>query len=113
IRILNSWNPEAPGTLIGRRAAGTPPRIVSLACRTAAHLSFGIPAEVTVPPGKAVISLVSEDLATSPELAQRALASAASFQPQIVLGVAPAVRFTVEEGEAPRVLSELHRKLIR
>jgi aspartate kinase len=113
IRILNSRNPEAPGTLIGRRAAGTPPRIVSLACRTAAHLSFGIPAEVTVPPGRAVISLVSEDLATNSELAQRALAAAASHEPQLVLGEAPAVRFTVAEGEAPRVLSELHGKLIR
>ncbi|MEA2691956.1 MAG: aspartate kinase [Acidobacteriota bacterium] len=114
IRILNSRNPGASGTLIGRRAKGTPPRILSLACRTAAHLSFGLPIEVSVPPGRAVISLVSEDLATSPDLVQSALAAAAGYEPRLEQeGAAPAVRFWVDEGEAPRVLAELHAKLIR
>jgi aspartate kinase len=114
IRILNSRNPGASGTLIGRRAEGTPPRILSLACRTAAHLSFGLPIEVSVPPGRAVISLVSEDLATSPDLVERALAATAGYEPRLEQeGAAPAVRFLVDEGDAPRVLAELHAKLIR
>ena len=117
IRVLNSRNPEAGGTLIGRRAAGTPPRILSLACRTAAHPLFawpGIPARESLEPGRAVISLVSEDLATSPELAARALAAAAGYDPCLVCeGAAPAVRFGVAESEAPRVLAELHARLIR
>jgi aspartokinase len=117
IRVLNSRNPEAGGTLIGRRAAGTPPRILSLACRTSAHPLFawpGIPARESLEPGTAVISLVSEDLATSPELAARALAAAAGYEPCLVCeGAAPAVRFKVGEAEAPRVLAELHARLIR
>ncbi|HEV7519058.1 MAG TPA: aspartate kinase [Thermoanaerobaculia bacterium] len=114
IRILNSRNPAASGTLIGRREAGPRPRILSLACRTAAPLSFGLPAEVSVPSGRAVISLVSEDLATSPELVRSALEAAAGYEPRLAReGAAPAVRFLVAEADAPRVLAELHTKLIR
>jgi aspartate kinase len=40
IRILNSRNPEAGGTLIGRRAPGTAPRILSIACRASSHLLY-------------------------------------------------------------------------
>jgi aspartate kinase len=40
IRILNSRNPAAGGTVIGRRVPGTPPRILSIACRASSHLLF-------------------------------------------------------------------------
>ena len=48
IRILNSRNPEAGGTLIGRRAPGTPPRILSIACRPSSHLLFAEASHETV-----------------------------------------------------------------
>jgi aspartate kinase len=123
IRILNSRNPTAVGTLIGRRAPGTPPRILSIACRTTAHLLFtpeapGSPASLA--PGRALVSLVSDDLATHPELAARARATARGYgnEPRLVPGegeeaAAPAVRFEIDEADATRVLAELHEKLIR
>jgi aspartate kinase len=164
IRILNSRRPEAGGTLIGRRAAGTPPRILSLACRASSHLLFAEAPYETVAelcrqlrpsllilgtvgtalplaldraerlaeveaafaqagvalrtaPGRAVISLVSEDLESDPQLAVQVLAAAMEYQeePGIVLrgGAAPAVRFVVDEALAPRALAALHAQLIR
>lgn len=66
-----------------------------------------------VEPGRTVISLVSDDLATSPELAGRALAAAADFAPHLVLGgAAPAVRLTAEADGLARVIADLHAKLL-
>jgi len=120
IRVLNSRNPEAHGSLIGRRTPGTPPRILSIACRTADYPLFaldGIPEAPRVAPGQALISLVSEDLARHPELARCALVAAGDFdpEPRLVLpgeAASPTVRFLVEAAAAPRVVAALHARLI-
>jgi aspartate kinase len=121
IRVLNSRNPGAGGTLIGRRAALDPPHILSLACRTAAYPLYtldGRPPAPPVAPGRALLSLISEDLATYPALAERTLAAARAYDPgprletEAADTAAPAVRLLVDEAEAPRVLAELHAALI-
>ncbi|HVT17667.1 MAG TPA: aspartate kinase [Thermoanaerobaculia bacterium] len=63
--------------------------------------------------GRAVISLVSEDLALVPELAARALAAAREFEPRLVVtgAAAPAVRCLVEEEDMPAAVAAIHRRL--
>jgi aspartate kinase len=63
--------------------------------------------------GRAVVSVVSEDLETSPELARTVLAAAAAYDPRLVTrGVrCPVVRFAVELEDLPRVISDLHDEL--
>jgi aspartate kinase len=63
--------------------------------------------------GRAVISLVSEDLATDPGLAARTLAAAAAYQPRLVTAgvAAPAVRCLVEVEDLPAAVADLHRRL--
>jgi aspartate kinase len=71
--------------------------------------------EVEVGRGRAVVTLVSEDLATSPELAERTLEIASRWEPRLVLkGVAaPCVRCLVEEALAEEVVAELHERVFQ
>ncbi len=69
--------------------------------------------EVGVLHGRAVVSLVSEDLAADEALATRVLAAAAEYQPRLVLAgaAAPAVRCLVELEDLPAAVAALHRRL--
>jgi aspartate kinase len=69
--------------------------------------------EVGVLHGRAVVSLVSEDLAADAGLAARVLAAAAEYQPRLVLAgaAAPAVRCLVELEDLPAAVAALHRRL--
>ncbi|HWN43536.1 MAG TPA: aspartate kinase [Thermoanaerobaculia bacterium] len=66
-------------------------------------------ARVEVGPGRTVVTLVSEDLATSPGLAEMAR----PWEPRLLLrGVsAPCVRCLVDEREAETVIAELHKRV--
>jgi aspartate kinase len=68
-------------------------------------------AEIEIGPGSAVVTLVSEDLASSPELVQRTLEIARSWDPRLILrGVAaPCIRCLADEPEA--VVAELHERV--
>ncbi|HWM94780.1 MAG TPA: aspartate kinase [Thermoanaerobaculia bacterium] len=68
---------------------------------------------VEVGRGKTVITLVSEDLASSPGLAAMTLEMARPWEPRLVLqGVsAPCVRCLVDEREAEAVVAELHERV--
>lgn len=70
-------------------------------------------ASVEVGRGRTVISMVSEDLASSPGLADMALEMARPWEPRLVLrGVsAPCVRCLVDEREAEDVIAELHARV--
>ena len=70
-------------------------------------------ARVEVGPGRTVITLVSEDLASSPDLAETTLEMARPWEPRLVLrGVsAPCVRCLVDEQEAEAVVAELHSRV--
>jgi aspartate kinase len=69
--------------------------------------------EVGVLHGRAVVSLVSEDLATDEALVARALGAAAEYQPRLVVAgaAAPAVRCLVELEDLPAAVAALHRRL--
>jgi len=69
--------------------------------------------EVGVLHGRAVVSLVSEDLAADEELVARVLAAAAEYQPRLVVAgaAAPAVRCLVELEDLPAAVAALHRRL--
>jgi aspartate kinase len=68
---------------------------------------------VEVGPGRTVVTLVSEDLSTSPELAERTLEAARAWEPRLILqGVsAPCVRCLVDEREAETLIAELHERV--
>jgi len=70
-------------------------------------------ANVEIGRGRAVVTLVSADLASSPELAERTMEMARSWEPQLVLrGVsAPCIRCLAEESEAEAVVAELHSRV--
>ncbi len=70
-------------------------------------------ADVEVGPGRAVVTLVSEDLATSPELAAAILDIARRWEPRLVLegSAAPCIRCLVEEQLAEQVVAELHERV--
>ncbi|HVT61367.1 MAG TPA: aspartate kinase [Thermoanaerobaculia bacterium] len=70
-------------------------------------------ADVGVVRGRAVVSLVSDDLAASPQLVERALAAAGDYQPRLVVAgaAAPAVRCLVEVEELPVAVAAIHRRL--
>jgi aspartate kinase len=70
-------------------------------------------AEVGVVPGRTVVSILSDDLATSPELAARALAAAAEWEPRLVLdgAAAPCVRFLVGDRDAAAAVAAVHARL--
>ncbi|HEX9944205.1 MAG TPA: aspartate kinase [Thermoanaerobaculia bacterium] len=172
IRILDSRNPGAQGTVIGRRNPEAPPIIKSIACRANDHLicarasdvaagdglrsqlfeicdrfrpallvldacgggadlaldrhdrlpevhaallsAVGHAAELGVTPGRTVVSLVSEDLATHPELVERVLAAGRDFAPRLLLAgvAAPTVRLLAEEDQVPGLIARLHEELL-
>jgi len=64
--------------------------------------------------GGLVVSIVSDDLAASPELVERTLAAAGELDPRLVLaGVSsPCVRFTVLEERLPGIIADLHARLL-
>jgi aspartate kinase len=70
-------------------------------------------ADVEVGPGRAVVTLVSEDLATSPELAATILDIASRWEPRLVLegSAAPCIRCLVEEQLAEQAVAELHKRV--
>lgn len=70
-------------------------------------------ARVEVGRGRTVVTMVSEDLATSPGLAEMALEMARSWEPRLLLrGVsAPCVRCLVDEREEAAVITELHERI--
>ena len=170
IRILDSRQPGAEGTVIGRRNPDAPPTLKSISCIAHDHLIsiraagsgdglqenvfelcerfrpalmvldagpqgvdlglsrgdrlaeiqsallsvVGKSAEVWVTPGRTVVSLVSEDLATDPELAARTLEVCQGYEPRLLReGVsAPVVRLFAGEEEIPHLLSNLHAELL-
>jgi aspartate kinase len=69
--------------------------------------------EVGVLHGRAVVSLVSEDLAADEGLVARVLAAAAEYQPRLVVAgaAAPAVRCLMELEDLPAAVAALHRRL--
>jgi aspartate kinase len=174
IRILDSRNPRAEGTVIGRRNPSAPPTVKSIACRTNAHListrtaeagdgrlgvfldnvleicdrfrpslqvlearpdgadlalsredrlpeihsallsAVGHAAELWVTRGRTVVSLVSEDFATHPDLVERALEAGRGFEPRLLLSgvAAPTVRLLAEEDQHPALMARLHDELL-
>jgi aspartate kinase len=70
-------------------------------------------ARVEVNPGRTVITLVSEDLATNPGLVEKVLEMARPWEPRLLLkGVsAPCIRCLVDEREAETVIAELHERV--
>jgi hypothetical protein len=64
--------------------------------------------------GRTVLSLISEDLATYPELAERALAAGRELGARLVVqGVAvPAVRVLAEEEDLAGLIARLHEELL-
>ena len=69
--------------------------------------------EVGVLHGRAVVSLVSDDLAADEALVARVLAAAGEYQPRLVVAgaAAPAVRCLVELEDLPAAVAALHRRL--
>jgi aspartate kinase len=169
IRILDSRQPGAEGTVIGRRNPEAPPVVKSIACRSNAHLisargtqpqagdgllaslgevcerfrpsllvvdsqgelaldredrlsevhaalltAVGQSAEMWIHRGRCVVSLVSEDLATSPELVERVMAAGSGFEPRLVLAgvAAPTVRLLADEEQLPELVAALHMELL-
>ena len=76
--------------------------------------AVGRSAELWVTRGRTVVSLISEDLATHPELVERALAAGRDFEPRLVVqGVAaPAVRLLADEEALPGLIARLHEELL-
>ncbi len=76
--------------------------------------AVGDAAELWVTRGRVVVSLVSEDLATDPELVARALAAGREHEPRLVLSgvAAPAVRLLAEESALPELIARLHAELL-
>jgi aspartate kinase len=76
--------------------------------------AVGGSAELWVTRGRTVVSVVSDDLATHPELAETILAAGDGFEPRLVLqGVAaPVVRMLADEDQVPALVARLHRELL-
>lgn len=76
--------------------------------------AVGQSAEMWIHRGRCVVSLVSEDLATCPELAERALAAGRDFEPRLVLAgvAAPVVRLLADEEQLPELVAALHAELL-
>jgi aspartate kinase len=77
------------------------------------HAALAKIGEVGLAPGRAVVTLVSEDLATSPELVGKILMAAEGLEPRLVLAgaAAPCVRCLTREDECPAVVASLHETL--
>jgi aspartate kinase len=76
--------------------------------------AVGGSAELWVTRGRTVVSVVSEDLATRPDLVEKILAAGDGFEPRLVLqGVAaPAVRLLADEDQVPGLIARLHGELL-
>lgn len=76
--------------------------------------AVGGSAELWVTRGRIVVSVVSDDLATHPELTRRILEVGGDFEPRLVLrGVAaPAVRLLADEDQVPGLIARLHGELL-
>lgn len=76
--------------------------------------ALGRTAELGVLRGRAVVSLVSEDLTHGSELAARVLQAARPYEPRLVVAGAacPVVRCLVEEEDMTSVIAELHERLL-
>jgi aspartate kinase len=76
--------------------------------------AVGQKAELWVTRGRTVVSLVSEDLASHPELAERALHAGRAFEPRLVVSgvAAPVVRLLTEEDQLPDLIAKLHEDLL-
>ena len=81
--------------------------------RAALATVAGDAGEVHLAPGRTVVSLVSDDLATSPELVERVLALAEGAEPRLVTAgtSAPCIRCLVTEESAPDAVALLHGKI--
>lgn len=75
--------------------------------------ALGEQAEIELAPGRATISIVSDDLAAGTDLTERVLAAAWPLAPELVtLGAAaPVVRLAVAADRAGAVVADLHRAL--
>jgi aspartokinase len=76
--------------------------------------ALGRTAELGVLRGRAVVSLVSEDLTHGSELAARVLQAARPYEPRLVVAGAacPVVRCLVEEEDMTSVIAELHERVL-
>lgn len=76
--------------------------------------AVGGSAELWVTRGRTVVSMISEDLATHPELAERTLAAGRELGARLVVqGVAaPAVRVLADEEDLPGLIARLHGELL-
>ena len=76
--------------------------------------AVGHAAELWVTRGRTVVSLVSEDLATHPDLAERALEAGRDFEPRLLLSgvAAPTIRLLAEEDQIPELMARLHDELL-
>ena len=77
------------------------------------HAALNHAGEVHLAPGRTVVSLISDDLATSPELAEKVLALAEGAEPRLVTvgTAAPCIRCLVSEESAPDAVALLHGKI--
>jgi aspartate kinase len=81
------------------------------------HAALAQTGEVHLAPGRTVVSLISDDLATSPELAERVLsrimALAEGAEPRLVTSgtAAPCIRCLVSEASAPDAVALLHENV--
>jgi aspartokinase len=81
--------------------------------RAALSACLGPSGEVHVISGRTVVSLISDDLATHPELAERVLALAEGSEPRLVTqGVAaPCIRCLASEESSADAVALLHEKV--
>jgi aspartate kinase len=113
-KVLEAVEELRPALLVLRLDEGGADLALDRADRLAeARAALAAAGDVGVLHGRAVVSLVSEDLATDPALAARTLAAAAAYQPRLVLAgaAAPAVRCLVELEDLPAAVADLHRRL--
>lgn len=76
--------------------------------------AVGHSAELWVTRGRTVVSLVSDDFATHPDLVEHALEAGRGFEPRFLLAgvAAPTVRLLAEEDELPELMARLHDELL-
>lgn len=77
------------------------------------HAALSQIGEAHLAPGRTVVSLISDDLATSPELTEKVLALAEGADPRLVTAgtAAPCIRCLVSEEGAPDAVALLHEKI--
>jgi aspartate kinase len=79
------------------------------------HGALGHLGQVHFAPSRTVITLVSEDLAASPELVQRVLQAAEGLDPRLVVkgAAAPCIRCLVSEEMSGAALAALHERIFK